>query len=377
LSTGTSTSHHYVRERVQEARPRPAEQAGLFERLRIALFGDWATAALTCVVVLIAAWWGGAFLKWSVLNAVFAGGADALGRCRAAEGVGACWPVIAEKWRLILFGLYPFDAQWRPAVACVLIVLVLGLSAIPKFWHRSLAAVWLAAGMAVGVLMWGGVAGLPFVASDGWGGLPVTLLLAAVGLASGFPIGVLLALARRSRKYPSLRAFAVAYIELVRAIPLLAVLFMASVMFPLFLPQDVTVSKLLRVQVAISLFAAAYIAEVIRGGLQAIPGGQGEAADAIGLSYWKKMAFIILPQALRTSIPGLVNTFISFFKATSIVVIVGIFDVMTATKRAIADPAWQGFGLELYLFVGALYFIFCFSMSRYSRWLEKRLTTDR
>jgi len=190
-------------------------------------------------------------------------------------------------------------------------------------------------------------------------------------------LGILLALARRAVAFPSIKGFALAYIELARAIPLLAVLFMASVMFPLFLPQDVSVSKLLRVQIAIALFAAAYLAEVIRGGLQAIPRGQEEAADAIGLGYWKKTIFIILPQALRISIPGIVNTFISFFKATSIVVVVGIFDIMTATKRAIADPQWQGFGFELYLFVGALYFVICFSMSRYSRWLEFRLKKDR
>ena len=336
-SSSAPIAAHFVRVAVEAPRPPPAIRTGRLERLGSALFGS----------------------------------------VSAAEGVGACWPMLAEKWRLIVFGLYPYDAQWRPALACLLMVVILAVSAIPRFWRRWLAVVWVVGAGAVAVLLWGGIAGLAFVPSDAWGGLPVTVLLATIGLVSGFPLGVLLALARRSHAYPGIRAFAVAYIELVRAVPLVVVLYMASVMFPLLLPQDVTVAKLLRVQVAIALFAAAYLAEVIRGGLEAIPTGPGEAADAIGLRYRKKMAFVILPQALRIAIPGIVNTFISFFKATSIVVVVGIFDLLTAAKRALADPEWQGYGFEVYLFVGALYFAFCFSMSRYSHWLEGRLARDR
>jgi general L-amino acid transport system permease protein len=355
----------------------PGGRQGRVEQLRGALFGSWTSSLLTLAAALIFGWAGWLFVEWAVIDAVFAGGADAAKRCRELEGVGACWPVVAAKWRLILFGLYPYDAQWRPAIACLLMAAILAFSSVPGSWRRSLVLVWIAGALGVATLLWGGILGLTFVPSDSWGGLPVTVVLASVGLACGFPLAVLLALARRSHAYPGVRGFAVAYIELVRAVPLLVVLYMASVMFPLLLPQDVTVPKLLRVQVAIALFAAAYLAEVVRGGMQAIPAGQDEAADAIGLGYWKKMAFVILPQALRIAIPGIVNTFISFFKATSIVVVVGIFDLLTAAKRAIADPEWQGFGFEVYLFVGMLYFVFCFSMSRYSQWLERRLAKDR
>ena len=376
-SSSAPIAAHFVRVAVEAPRPPPAIRTGRLERLGSALFGSVPSAALTLAAALVVGWAAWHFARWALLDAVFAAGGDASVRCRAAEGVGACWPMLAEKWRLIVFGLYPYDAQWRPALACLLMVVILAVSAIPRFWRRWLAVVWLVGAGAVAVLLWGGIAGLAFVPSDAWGGLPVTVLLATIGLVSGFPLGVLLALARRSHAYPGIRAFAVAYIELVRAVPLVVVLYMASVMFPLLLPQDVTVAKLLRVQVAIALFAAAYLAEVIRGGLEAIPKGQGEAADAIGLRYRKKMAFVILPQALRIAIPGIVNTFISFFKATSIVVVVGIFDLLTAAKRALADPEWQGYGFEVYLFVGALYFAFCFSMSRYSHWLEGRLARDR
>lgn len=373
----SAQSVRFVRDEIVPFKARPVSDRSLLARLRYAFFSGIGDSLLTVITIVVLAVIGTWLARWAVFNAVLLPGTDALARCRAAEGVGACWPVIAEKWRLILFGLYPFDAQWRPAAACAVIMGVLTASAIPRFWRPSLVAVWLAGAILVALLIWGGVGGLQFVPSDQWGGLLVTLLLSSIGLICGFPLGILLALARRAVAFPSIKGFALAYIELARAIPLLAVLFMASVMFPLFLPQDVSVSKLLRVQIAIALFAAAYLAEVIRGGLQAIPRGQEEAADAIGLGYWKKTIFIILPQALRISIPGIVNTFISFFKATSIVVVVGIFDIMTATKRAIADPQWQGFGFELYLFVGALYFVICFSMSRYSRWLEFRLKKDR
>ena len=371
------SAHHYVSDAIRPPLARPPDPQSRGGRLFRAMFGSWTNAALTLCALGLSLWLGGALFRWAVLHAVFEAGPDALGRCRAVERVGACWPVIGEKWRLILFGLYRYDEQWRSALACALAVILLAATGVPRFWRRSLLVVWLLTLPAIALLMWGGIAGLTFVPSEQWGGLPVTLFLSAVGLTCGFPIGVLLALARRSQRHPGIRAVAVTYIELVRAIPLVVVLFMASVMFPLFLPDGVTVSKLLRVQVAIALFAAAYLAEVIRGGLQAIPRGQEEAADALGLHYWKKMALIVLPQALRIAIPGIVNVFISFFKATSIVVVVGIFDLMTAAKRSVADPLWQGFGFELYLFVGAIYFLFCTLMSRYSRWLEARLKTGR
>jgi general L-amino acid transport system permease protein len=222
----------------------------------------------------------------------------------------------------------------------------------------------------IGLLMWGGVLGMAYVPQERWGGLPITLILSTFGIAFAFPVAIMVALGRRSTKLPAVKLLCVLYVELIRGVPLISLLFMASVMFPLFLPEGITIDKLLRAQVAIILFTAAYLAEVIRGGLQALPRGQYEAADAMGLTYWQKTGFIILPQALRLVIPPLVNTFIGLFKDTSLVLIIGIFDLLTAGKTAIVEPAWQGFGVEVYVAVGVIYFVFCFAMSKYSQSLE-------
>ena len=225
--------------------------------------------------------------------------------------------------------------------------------------------------------MWGGVLGLEPVTDDYWGGLPITLILATFGLAFAFPLAILVALGRRSRELPAVRILCVVFVELIRGVPLISVLFMASVMFPLFMPAGVNIDKLLRAQIAIILFAAAYMAEVVRSGLQALPRGQSEAADALGLSYWKKTGFIILPQALRLVIPPLVNTFIGFFKDTSLVLIIGLFDLLTMGKVALSDPPWQSFSTEVYIMLGLIYIAFCFAMSRYSRGLERELGTSQ
>jgi len=205
----------------------------------------------------------------------------------------------------------------------------------------------------------------------------LTLILATLGLTVAFPLAVLVALGRRSTAMPAVRLLCIVYVELIRGAPLIAWLFMATVMFPLFMPAGVDFDKLLAAQVAIILFAAAYLAEVVRAGLQALPKGQGEAADALGLGYWQKMRLIILPQALRLVIPPLVNTFIGFFKDTSLVLIVGIFDLLKAGTTAVADPPWQGFGNEVYLLLAVIYFAFCFAMSRYSQGLERELDRAR
>ena len=225
-------------------------------------------------------------------------------------------------------------------------------------------------------LMAGGVFGLEPVENRLWGGLPLTLILAVAGLTAAFPLAVLLALGRRS-DLPLIRALCVAYIELIRGVPLVSLLFMAAVMLPLFLPAGVTIDKLLRAQIAFILFAAAYLAEVVRGGLQAIPRGQYEAADALGLTYWQKMRWIILPQALTITIPPLVSTFISFLKDTSLVIVIGLFDLLGTARAAIADPNWHGFYRESYLFVALIYWGLCFFLSRYSQWLERHLSRGR
>jgi len=231
--------------------------------------------------------------------------------------------------------------------------------------------VWLAGLSVIGVLMWGGVFGLPYVENERWGGLILTLLLTTFGIAFAFPLSILLALGRRS-ELPAIRALCVGYIELVRGVPLISVLFMASVMLPLFLQPGFTIDKLLRAQIALVLFAAAYLAEVVRGGLQAIAKAQYEMADALGLTYWQKTLYVVLPQALRIAVPPLVNTLIGFFKDTSLVLIIGLFDLLSTIKVSLTDPAWAGFGVEAYLFAAAVYFIFCFAMSRYSRRLEAK-----
>ena len=244
-------------------------------------------------------------------------------------------------------------------------------------WRRELLLLWLALLTVIGVLMWGGVFGLTFVSQDQWGGLPLTLILATFGLALAFPLAVLVALGRRSKQLPVVRALCVIYVELIRGVPLISLLFMASVMFPLFLPEGMDIDKLLRAQVAIILFAGAYLAEVVRGGLQALPKGQAEAADALGLSYWKKTGLIILPQALRLVIPPLVNTFIGFFKDTSLVLIIGLFDLLASGKIAMAEPIWAAYSTEVYVFLAAIYFLFCYTMARYSRGLEREFARAR
>lgn len=239
-----------------------------------------------------------------------------------------------------------------------------------------LVAIW-AAGLALNaLLMWGGVLGMSYVETSLWNGLPLTLILAVVGMVGAFPLAIVLALGRRSHM-PAVRAVCVAYIELIRGVPLVTLLFMATVMLPLFLPPGITIDQLLRAQVAIILFAAAYLAEVIRGGLQSIPRGQYEAADALGLGYWQKTRLIILPQALTVVIPALVNTFIGTFKDTALVIVIGLFDLLMLANAAMTDPNWRGFATEAYLFVAAIYWAFCWFMSKYSQWLEADLNKGR
>ena len=252
------------------------------------------------------------------------------------------------------------------------LIALYGVSALRSLWRPRLVIVWLAGLAVIAVLMWGGVFGLSYVENERWGGLILTLLLTTFGIAFAFPLSILLAVGRRSAM-PLIRLMSVAYIELIRGVPLISVLFMASVMLPLFLPGGVFIDKLLRAQIAMILFAAAYLAEVVRGGLQALPRGQDEAAQALGLTYWQRHRFVILPQALRIAIPPMVNTFIGFFKDTSLVVIIGLFDLLTTIKVSLNEPAWTGFGVEAYLFAAFVYFLFCYPMSRYSQALERRL----
>jgi general L-amino acid transport system permease protein len=337
--------------------------------LRANLFSSITSSVITLLLFALLAKLVVSFVQWGIWDAIWTVPGNDTSACRAARGFGACWAVIPEKYRFILFGTYPYDEQWRPALATLVFIALFYVSSLRFFWRKELVLIWAAALSLIGVLMWGGIFGLTFVSQDRWGGLPVTLVLATFGLAFGFPLGILVALGRRS-KMPAIRSLCVLYVELIRGVPLISLLFMASVMFPLFMPDGINIDKLLRAQIAIVLYAGAYLAEVIRGGLQAVPRGQHEAGEALGLSYWQRHRLIILPQAIRHVIPPLVNTFIAFFKDTSLVLIIGIFDLLTTAKTAIIDPAWQAFSVEVYIFVALIYFAFCFAMSRYSRHLE-------
>jgi general L-amino acid transport system permease protein len=343
--------------------------------LRQNLFNTPANTLTTLVLLGAIGWLGGRFIEWAVLHAIW--GRAPVSACNALAGEGACWAVVATKWRQMLFGIYPQAQHWRPALAVVLFCVVLVLSAMRVFWHaRRLAALWIIGSAACGWLLGGGL-GLEPVPTSLWGGLPITLMLAVYGTLLAFPLGIALALGRRS-SLPIVRAVSVTYIELVRGVPLITVLFMASIMFALFMPEGINIDKLLRAQVAIVLFNAAYIAEVVRGGLQALPRGQLEAAEALGLTYWQTHRLIVLPQALRITIPAQVNSFIDNFKDTSLVIIVSIFDFLYAVKQAVvSDLDWRHYFVEGYLFAMAVYWVFCFAMSRYSQWLEVHLSRER
>jgi general L-amino acid transport system permease protein len=405
----------------------PVDERGALGWMRRNLFSSWGNGMTTIILIVVVAWMGSRFLNWAVFTAKFTAASGQ--ECHAA---GACWALIHEKYRLIFFGTYPYEQQWRPLLAVLVMLAMLISSADRRMWNSRLIWIWgigsfvtfllmfgqigiplalilfvaLGAG-GLGILLRGGmappaeingwraltaigalglvlrifgvlpgwslnIAPFSYVETGLWGGLPVTLILATYGLLFAFPYGVLLALGRRSN-LPLIKGLCVGFIELIRGVPLISLLIMASVMLPLFLPQGMSFDKFLRAQVAVILFAGAYIAEIIRGGLQSLPKGQFEAADAMGLNYLQKTTLIILPQALRVVIPPLINTFIGFFKDTSLVLIIGIFDFLNTANQALVDPNWAGFPGEVYLFAAFVYFCFCFSMSRYAKYLEVEL----
>jgi general L-amino acid transport system permease protein len=351
------------------ARAPPEAISGVLPWLRRNLFDGWRNTLATIVILAMLALYVPPLIEWAVWHAV---GRPDNAACRAAVGVGACWGVVAEKYRLILFGRFPYAEQWRPLVACLMMIALIVASCYKPFWRRALIAAWAVVLAAFFLLMHGGVLGLSVVETAQWGGFPLTLMLATLSLVMGFPLSILVALGRRSRM-PGIRTICVLYVELIRGVPLISVLFMASFMFPLFMPQGMTIDVLVRILVGFTLFSAAYLAEVVRGGLQAVPKGQIEAAQALGLSYWQTTRKIVLPQALRIVVPAIMNTFIGAFKDTSLVTIVSMYDLTGALQLALGDANWRKFFLEGQLFVAAVYFVFCFAMSRYSRWIEAHL----
>ncbi|SJZ84963.1 general L-amino acid transport system permease protein [Enhydrobacter aerosaccus] len=369
-----------ILEALADRQPPPSSSAAArrtFAWIRANLFKSLWSSLVTLALAYLLLKLGLEFVGWSLVDSVWSVGTDTAGKldpsaCRAARGVGACWAVIGDKYRLILFGRYPIAEQWRAAMVVLLFVGLFALSALPRFWRRELLLLWSAALIAIAVLMSGGVLGLAPVPREQWGGLPLTLILATMGLVFAFPLAVLVALGRQSRMLPAVRILCVLYVELIRGVPLISLLFMASMLMPLFLPMAIVPDNLLRAELAIVLFAGAYLAEAVRGGLQALPKQQYEAAASLGLTYWQSRRLVVLPQALRLVIPPLANTFISFFKDTSLVLVIGMFDLLSSSAIALADPVWQGYGVEVYVMTGLIYFCFCFSMARYSKFLERK-----
>lgn len=336
-----------------------------FAAARTGLFGTTGNTLITVATLFVLSQIVPPLFRWAVLDATFTGNANACTR------EGACWAFVTAKLRFILFAFYPPALQWRPALVILLLVALLGASALPRFWGRGLLLTWPAAVLTCWLLMQGAFTVSP-VPTNQWGGLPVTLFVWAVCFAVATLIALLLALARRS-KLGGLRTFAILYIEIMRGTPMVAILYVAMLILPMALPDGLPIEKILRAMIMITLFWAAYIAEVIRAGLQAIPYGQSEAATALGLGYWRTQQLVILPQAFRIVIPAMVNLAIGFLLATSLLAVIGIFDLLNAARAAAADPNWLGFYNEAYLVVAVVYFTLCFSASRYSQWLERRL----
>ncbi|MGC6083930.1 amino acid ABC transporter permease [Enterobacter hormaechei] len=343
-------------------------QHSTFVWLRRNLFSSIAQSVLTIALLVLISLIGVKLLRWGVMDAVFIGGVE---QCRVAAG--ACWAVIGEKYRPIFFGLYPYEQQWRPALCLIIWFSTVGLSLSPACWHsRYLWPLWIIALAAMSCLMNGGVFGLQPVQSGDWGGLPLTLVLFSGTVIIGMPVSVVLALGRRS-KLTFLRGLSVIFIEGLRGVPLITILFVAVNVFPLFLPTDMEINKLLRIIVGIALFFACYQAEVIRGGLQFVPRGQYEAAAVLNLGYWHTTTKIVLPQALRICLPAVTNHIIAAMKNTSFVIIIGLFDILTATSAVMQDPLWRRYYIETYIFISAIYILFGFMLSRYAIWVEKRI----
>lgn len=349
--------------------PPPVTTVGLLGWIRQNLFSSPLQIFLTCVMIALLYTLLAPFVKWALVDANWSG--ESREDCTQA---GACWVFIKVRLGQFIYGFYPRAERWRVDTTFVLLILASLPLFVPSFTKKVWAGVFLFIlyPFIAYTLLVGGVTGLPLVETQLWGGLMLTLVVAGIGIATSLPIGIVLALGRRSAM-PVVRAICVAFIEVVRGVPLITILFMASVMFPMFLPQGVNFDKLLRALIGVSLFASAYMAEVVRGGLQGIPRGQYEAAASMGLGYWKMMGLVILPQALRIVIPGIVNTFIALFKDTTLVLIIGLFDLLGIIQAASTDPRWLGYAMEGYVFAGFVFWIFCFSMSRFSMALEKKL----
>ena len=352
--------------------PPPAGSVGLIGWLRANLFSSVFNSVLTLLFAWLLYEFVVAAIDWFLLDAVV--NADSRVACRKV-GDGACWAVITARVEQFTYGFYPEAERWRPNLAFVLLFVALLPVLYDRTPHRRRLMLFsIAYPFIAGWLIYGGL-GLKIVETQVYGGFLLTLIVGVTGIFASLPIGILLALGRQSDLF-AIRIICVTFIEFMRGVPLIALLFVASTMLNYFMPPGTSFNLLVRVLIMVTLFASAYVAEVVRGGIQAIPRGQYEAADALGLSYWKSTWLITLPQALKISIPGLVNCFISLYKDTTLVVIIGLLDPLGIGRAVLADAKWNGLSTETYLFCAVFFFASCFAMSRYSLWLEKRLNTE-
>ncbi|MBY3123503.1 amino acid ABC transporter permease [Rhizobium laguerreae] len=373
----------FVRTSILAAEPPPPGERGAVAWIRRNLLATPKDVILTILALALLAWAVPQLVNWLFIQAVWSGPDRTFCATTIQGGIqpdgwsGACWAFISAKYDQFIFGRYPLGERWRPAIVGILFILLLVPMLIPSAPRKGLNAILLFAVLPV-IAFWllhGGF-GLEVVETPLWGGLMVTLVLSFVGIAVSLPVGILLALGRRS-KMPVIRMLCVTFIEVIRGVPLITVLFMASVMLPLFLPTGWNVDKLLRALIGVSIFTSAYMAEVIRGGLQAIPKGQFEGADSLGLGYWQKTRLIIMPQAIKLVIPSIVNTFIGTFKDTSLVTIIGMFDLLGIVKLNFSDSNWASAVTPItgLIFAGFIFWLFCFGMSRYSGFMERHLDT--
>jgi len=369
----------YLRLIPAEPLPPPSSRAGMLGRLRANLFSSPANIALTLICIVFMVWAVPPLVRFFLIDAVWSGAdRDACLASPVLPNPGACWAFVRVWFSYFVYGFYPIGERWR--VDVFFIALAFGIAWLLRLSapRRDLGAVYffIALPLLSFLLLHGApILGLVVVPTSSWGGILVTVVVAVIGMVFSLPLGVLLALGRRS-ELPAVKWVSVAFIEFVRGVPLITVLFMASVMLPLFVPERLSPDKLVRALIGVALFASAYMAEVVRGGLVAVPRGQYEAARVLGLTYWRMMGLVILPQALRVTLPNIVNTFIGLFKDTTLVFVVGIFDFLRTIEAARADPKWAAPNIAItgYALAAVFYFVCCYGMSRYARGVEMRLT---
>ena len=379
MSDAKEHARVFHRTEMLPAQPPPVATTGIVGWMRENLFSSWWNAILTFIGLYIIWLIASFLLQFAILDAVWEGKDRTACLSKDGQEVGACWAFVKARMGQLLYGFYPEAERWRVKLVYAVGIILLIPMLIPAAPYKRLNGILLLVGMPIlaYLLLYGFPAlGLETIETTRWGGLLLTLVIAITGIVISLPLGVLLALGRRS-SMPVVRLLSIIFIEFWRGVPLITVLFMSSVMLPLFLPEGVTLDKVIRPLIGVALFAAAYMAEVVRGGLQAIPKGQYEGAMALGLTYWRMMRLIILPQALKMVIPGIVNTFIGLFKDTSLVSIIGLFDLLGVAQAALTDAKWASpvAAPTIYLFLALVYFFFCFGMSRYSIFMENYLHT--